>query len=456
MDHSRLLIPILVLGAVGCATAQMTWQLAETTGPALRKSSVAVFDAHRGHGVLFGGASTGTNSQTVGLSDTWTWDGHWNLKSPLHIPPARMLHCMAFDRTRGVVVMTMGITRQNYGTTLSDTWTWNGVDWTPMNPTTVPPGRSAAAMAYDEALQVCILFGGGDGAINLFDTWEWNGVDWVQRNPTHYPTRLGLRMAYDAGRARTMILAATTSGYTQIQEQWEYVGGDWVQMPNPVMPARYAETMFYDRGRQRMVVFSGANGWGLGSDTWEYDGTSWVQVNVPSPPLPRAGSGNFYDEWRGNGVIYGGTGDIYWPSQSDTWIYTSPSPATVVSYAPGCPGPAGVPWVSVTRRPILGDTYEIHVENLDSQALTFLMTGWSMTSIHLGNIHPAGAGCVLSATPDYQTALIGTNAYTLAVPNDPVFLGVALHNQAVQLGITGVDISSISVSNAVRMVMGNP
>ena len=141
-------------------------------------------------------------------------------------------------------------------------------------------------------------------------------------------------------------------------------------------------------------------------------------------------------------------GDVPWSMRCAT--------ASSASYGSGCVGPAGVPSITTLQRPILGTTYQISVSNLSPQSLTFMMTGWTMQAINIGAFTPAGAGCLLRVGTDYQTPMIGTSVYSLAIPIDPAFLGAAIHNQAVQLEISGGNLASVSTSNAVRAVMGNP
>ncbi len=54
------------------------------------------------------------------------------------------------------------------GSALSDTWEWDGSNWTKRTPTKSPSARSYHAMAYDVARQRVVLFGGGSS-----DTWHY-------------------------------------------------------------------------------------------------------------------------------------------------------------------------------------------------------------------------------------------------------------------------------------------
>jgi len=60
------------------------------------------------------------------------------------------------------------------------TWTWDGSAWTRM-PGTMPSARNGQALAYDEARDRVVLFGGFSAGGDLADLWEWDGTSWEQR-----------------------------------------------------------------------------------------------------------------------------------------------------------------------------------------------------------------------------------------------------------------------------------
>jgi hypothetical protein len=71
----------------------------------------------------------------------------------------------------GTVVLFGG---QGANTDLRDTWTWDGSTWTKQAPTTSPPARIFASMAYDAATRNVVLFGGQNAGPRSFnDTWTW-------------------------------------------------------------------------------------------------------------------------------------------------------------------------------------------------------------------------------------------------------------------------------------------
>src|SRR5258706_16324454 len=75
-------------------------------------------------------------------------------------------------------------------------------NWVQLSPSTVPLGREAAAMAYDGARQQIVMFGGavvsGAGFIIGSDTWLWDGQNWSTASPsTVRPPRDRPCMIYD-------------------------------------------------------------------------------------------------------------------------------------------------------------------------------------------------------------------------------------------------------------------
>ena len=80
----------------------------------------------------------------------------------------------------------------------SDTWVWDGSNWTEQFPATSPPARDSASMAYDPATGNMVLFGGFEEG-DLSDTWVWDGTNWTEQFPATSPPAHGdsASMAYD-------------------------------------------------------------------------------------------------------------------------------------------------------------------------------------------------------------------------------------------------------------------
>jgi hypothetical protein len=128
--------------------------------------------------VLFGGAGF---VEPI-LDDTWIFNGrNWQQLSPSSSPPALSNSSMAYDPSSRESILFGGATTGNSGfiTTAAATWGFTGSTWREIQPTTSPPARGSASMAYDPAISGIILFGGGASAgsvgqqVLLNDTWTY-------------------------------------------------------------------------------------------------------------------------------------------------------------------------------------------------------------------------------------------------------------------------------------------
>ena len=125
------------------------------------------YDTANGNVVLFGGINT-----AVVDSDTWVWNGsNWTQMNPVHSPSPRSFHTMAYDSVRGKVVLFGGA--DTTGNPLNDTWVWNGSDWTEEPNNGQPAPRFSQAMTYDSSHGEVVLFGGGNDAGTFGDTFVW-------------------------------------------------------------------------------------------------------------------------------------------------------------------------------------------------------------------------------------------------------------------------------------------
>lgn len=146
-----------------------TWtQLPTTSAPAgSQGTGLLVYDPGRKLTVFCGQSSNGPV--------TWTFDGtSWTQKLGVS-GTASTSFVAAEDDAQSDIVL--------YGEN-GDTWTWDGTRWTPANPVHSPGPRKGAAMTYDSAHHLVVLFGGSSGdAADLKhhnDVWTWDGQDWTK------------------------------------------------------------------------------------------------------------------------------------------------------------------------------------------------------------------------------------------------------------------------------------
>lgn len=428
----RLGIASLLAGLV---PAQAWTQLQPAVRPAHREGHCMAFDAARNVTLLFGG----WNYQSVAWhTDTWTWNGtEWTLLQPGVAPQARAYAGMAYDAARQRIVMFGGLNSSNE--TLADTWEWNGAAWLQLAPLHAPVARAFFAMAYDAARANTVLFGGYVGPLGLADTWTWNGTDWTQLAPAHSPSaRMGAKMVDASARARCVLFGGHAGTWQAFDDTWEWNGIDWTQQatahaPSPRSPGGLA----YDAPNQRVVLFGGAMPDALG-DTWEYDGVDWA-LQVPSAaPSPRNSCAMVYDDARANVVLFGGSS--MFADLDETWQYThGGTAATFTAFGQGCPGSFGTPQLALAGGlPVLGTTLKVACTNLQLDHFTTLWIGFSKTSWLLGNLpYDLGAlgmpGCTLFVSSDMPLILLnwnGTALWQTAIPNDPQLNGCPFYLQA--------------------------
>jgi hypothetical protein len=257
----------------------------------------------------------------------------WDLVMPSNWPPTRRFESagMAFDSARGKTVLFGGTPSPDFGTMgLDDTWEWDGTSWIQRMPATSPGARSSHAMAYDSARGKTVLFGGSQdvGCFSpLADTWEWDGTNWSQRTPaTSPPAQCGHTMAYDSARGKTVLIGKTIMLGSMVGNTWEWDGTNWTESDLITVPDAGTPPLLdagaslpdagtlptisplgswaaFDSARSKTVLVT--NG-----ETWEWDGMSWTQKvsNGPSGVVA-------YDSARGRTVLV----DILGPSPPTTW-----------------------------------------------------------------------------------------------------------------------------------------
>ena len=222
---------------------------------------VMAYDGARGVAVMY---TPGIPSPTE--QATWTWDGtDWTKAADgpgIESAPASI----AYDQANRDVVL-FGAVDNSGGT---GTWTWSGSSWRTMNPLHAPPARRDAAMASDPKTSNVLLFGGmtfADGQQNN-DTWRWDGIDWTKLNPSASPAaREGAAMASFVARSQVLLVGGWAAA--PFSDVWEWDGSNWQQVAN-IGPRQNASAV--DTG-QSVLVFGGTLQNKANTDSW--DGVTW-------------------------------------------------------------------------------------------------------------------------------------------------------------------------------------
>ena len=207
-------------------------------------------------------------------------------------------------------------------------WRWMGSDWQNVTAGLQPPERSWPGLAYDSSRGVLVMFG-GTSYNPLGDTWEWDGVNWTERTPTNTPTaRRGSGMGFDPVSGKVILFGGNIAGINGLQnDTWSWDGVDWQQLPQVNPPARRSGTMMTTGIDGRLTIFAGNGVSGSLSDVHVFDGQSWA----PAGSLPQDFEYGLQAVTLEDAVLIRGT--------ETTWAWTN-SVASVASYGGGCGAPA--------------------------------------------------------------------------------------------------------------------
>ncbi len=223
--------------------------------------------------VLFGGQNGGA------LDDTWLCNGldvdnHFTEVTGAGGPTGRYGHAMA---TLGDTVMLFGGT-DGSGAVNSDTWLFDGTQWTQVQ-ATGPSARTFHALAAVGS--TVVLFGGSDSAgDDLGDTWIFDGTRWTRSSATGPGPRHGHAMGSLGDSA---VLFGGEAGGADLGDTWTFDGTSWHEVTvtdnGPVARHYHAMASF---GAGKSVLLGGLsvsdtarNGM---PDSWIFDGTTWLQV----------------------------------------------------------------------------------------------------------------------------------------------------------------------------------
>ncbi len=257
----------------------------------------------------------------------------WSVRSASTAGPEVQWPGVAWDERRARLVVFGGYEvsgGQVSATPADQTWEWeDGRGWLRRAPPTVPPARSAPALAWDAGRERVLMFGGrglaagacGDRSDGCADTWEWDGAAWAQRHPATVPPWRGWpALVYEPSRRKVLLFGGLTGDAGQCGvadsrlcgDTWEWDGNDWQRLDPPVAPEpRLGAAAVFDAARQRAVLFGGINQIEDAlQDAWEWSGLEWVRRDPVRAPPARFGHSLAYEPTRGRTLLFGGRGDV--------------------------------------------------------------------------------------------------------------------------------------------------
>ncbi len=272
---------------------------AHSPGP--RSLAAIAYDTKRGRAVLFGGVSQDVLGNTIYHSDTWEWDGKdWTEVQASGGPSGRMLHTMAYDEKRGVVVLYGGWYQ---GNALMDVWEWDGQSWKERCPVCNPAGRYYHQMFYDPVLGKVVIYGGSSPDKAFHEAWAWDGQAWNSLAfDAQTPDFSADNLVYDTRDQQVIAFLGEDWGGT-----WTWKGSSWAKATLSLQPPRRQYfSMTYDPVLDRTILFGGKIGNTWLSDTWLFKDNNWSQVQGSVNPPARTTPVSFYDAVRGKVMLYGG------------------------------------------------------------------------------------------------------------------------------------------------------
>ncbi len=233
----------------------------------------AAYDERRHRLVTFGGVDS--------YDATWLWDGsHWSLARPPQSPPGRFAAAAAYDPLTGVVMLYGG--RLGPGQVVDDTWAWDGTTWRQLDGGSGnPPAGEGSVMAWDGPRNQMVLVNAQPGSAG--GTWTWDGARWAHQARGSLPAGtevVGLATDPVAHVLLAVTCCAVNNG-TASTLAWD--GAVWHTMTTHTTPG-FAVGVVRDPLSDRLLLF-GDPAIAPGRDLWSWSGRDWTLVATPALPI---------------------------------------------------------------------------------------------------------------------------------------------------------------------------
>ena len=317
---------LLMLTALGVAAPlpAATWKVETWRGPVDLRGATAAFDSLRHQVVVFGGH----DGQDY-LDTTWIWDvaggTGWTLAAPATVPPPRDGAGMAFDPTRGVIVMFGG---RNASGLLADTWEWDGSDWQQVVTNQVT-GRRHFAMGYDPLAGVVVRYGGAAPTGTGSTTWHYDPATatWsaaVTNSPPGFRRYDAFAWSSAVGRLVLFGGYSSTGGYRGDTWTYDAATTTWTQVATTGPAPRGSYALAGDACGQ-LFLYGGYDGNQVFDDLWRFDGANWQPSAAVTPVMlgPRAAPVMFPGWARPGLLLVGGWDPLSGSFGNLTWSIDS-------------------------------------------------------------------------------------------------------------------------------------
>lgn len=286
------------------STGTAQWLPIGTGGPATQGHDV-MFDTQRSRVVVVGGLGIGTAAD----SSIWEWSPSTWQRRLGAAPGGRTGHALAYDDASQRVLMFGGA--QGYG----DLWVRESGDWRMIVPGQVsspthPGGIWDTHIVFDAARNELLLCGG----LVPMQFWRQTGAAWQPLTVAGVSNRRDPGLVYDGTAQRVLLFGG--GPYPYLNDTWSWNGTSWTQVVTATSPpARANAAMAWDASRQRVVMLGGFLNSGVPGDTWEFDGTNWSLRGTGGPGA--LGSNLTYDSVRQ--VVTAFVAPSFGPMQTWQW-----------------------------------------------------------------------------------------------------------------------------------------
>lgn len=272
-----------------------------------------VYDSDRDRTVLLNGATRQFGDE----QETWVWDGSAWSRLDIPQPPRRGGAAMAYDEARQEAVLFGGGDPDDESSALGDTWVFDGELWTERAPDTAPPPGKDAEAAYDPVRAEVVMLTVGDPDPRRPDTWVWNGSTWIERSPTRAPkvTRF-FNVAWDESRQAVVLYGGWRDGGQELKSTWAWDGVTWTKVRTRHTPPAGTGVSMASSTRG-VIAFGGVRG-DLFDETWVLHSRTWKQMALDGGPSARMSPEMAYDSTRNQVVLFGGVTKS--SLLGDTWL----------------------------------------------------------------------------------------------------------------------------------------
>jgi len=272
----------------------------ESSPPAMSAHAMA-YDSESDRVILHGGGGIFEMERLEDyvLNQTWAYDFNNNKWMRMSDGPPRLGHRMAYDAESDRIVMFSGACfRDGRFQDVQETWVYdfNSDTWTEMKPDRSPAARHYYGLVYDTESDRVILWGGFIGK-DVLDTKIWtydfNTNTWLERTNTRLELipesgpdpRWYQAMAYDEASDKIIVYGGADMGS---DEMWAYgpSGNGWTKLRPSINPGKISRMpMVYVPDAGKLVLFGGqldSRQYTYSDATWLYDfnNDSWTDVTI--------------------------------------------------------------------------------------------------------------------------------------------------------------------------------